>query len=116
MTTKPIVLIRMLIGPLWMACARALADLLAAAAIRPARIPDEQCATFRRNRWRRWWVGYTSVCLVAIGVGITSAGLNVAWPDILLTLAFIVFGLVVPLAAYPAAKRRLANRHDAAGH
>jgi hypothetical protein len=106
----------MLIGPLWMACAWVFADLLAAAAMRPARIPDEQRATFRRNRWRRWWVGYTSLCLVSIGVGITSAGLGAAWPDLLLTLAFIVFGLVLPLAAYPAAKRRLANRRAAAGH
>jgi len=106
----------MLIGPLWMACAWVLADLLAAAAIRPARIPAEQRETFRHNRWRRWWVGYTSLCLVAIGVGVTSAGLDVAWPDLLLTLAFVVIGLVLPLAAYPAAKRRLANRHDPAGH
>ena len=112
----PLFLWGMLIGPLWMACAWVLADLLAAAAIRPARIPDEQRATFRRDRWRRWWVGYASLCLVAIGVGITSAGLGVAWPDIFLTLAFVVFGLVLPLAAYPAVKRRLANRGDAAGH
>jgi len=32
------------------------------------------------------------------------------------TLAFIVFGVLLPLAAYPAAKRRLGDRRDAAGH
>jgi hypothetical protein len=101
-----------LIGPLWLVCAWTLTDLLAAAAVKPSGVPAPQRASIRRDRWRRWRVGYAAFCLCAIGIATISAGLHTIWPDLLFTTAFLTLGLLLPLATYPRVKRRLASRRD----
>ena len=55
-----------LIGPLWIGWAQVSGEFMAKAAMKPTKIPAEDVAQFGSARWRRWWAGYVSTCLVGV--------------------------------------------------
>lgn len=53
---------------------------------------------------------YVSTCCIGFTVGAVSASLGTAWPDVAMTAYFVAFSVVIPLAVYPALKRRVSSQ------
>jgi hypothetical protein len=101
-----------LIGPLWIGWAQVSGEFMAKAAMKPTKIPAEDVAQFRSARWRRWWAGYVSTCLVGVAAGTGSAGLRSPWPDFLFTILFLLMGVLIPLTLFPTVKRSVIARQQ----
>ena len=55
------------------------------------------------------WVVFPSALATGCAVGIIAAGLQSAVPDLLMTVAVVVFEVAVPLALTPWIRRRVAK-------
>jgi hypothetical protein len=78
------------------------------------RDPSAREAIDERQRalWPKYRATYTAMVFVGVGVGILAAGLHAPAIDLGGTVAWVLFGLLPPLIAFPALLRRVAPKSN----
>jgi cyanate permease len=81
------------------------------------RDPSAREAIEQRQRalWPKYRATYTGMVFVGVGVGILAAGLLAPAIDLGVTVAWVLFGLLPPLIAFPALRRRVAAKSSIDG-
>jgi len=105
----PLFMWGLLLGPaivLWLSAQN---DLVARSLSKAAGEPVD-IRSLRTERVRRYWSTYVSMCCSGFTIGAASASLGTAWPDAAMTAYTVAFSVLIPLAVYPALKRKVSSR------